>query len=266
MENTKETKIPKYPIVLVHGMMLKDFFFWHAFRGIAKRLRKDGVCVYVAKHDGIGAIENNAEQLKTEIAHILEKENAGKVNIIAHSKGGLDSRYMISKLGMSDKVASLTTLSTPHYGSKMSRKILGMPKFLAKIICFFVNLFYRIFGDKHPDLMTVAKQLRDDSMNEFNTSVSNTDGVYYQSYSSALSSRKVFLMYIPYKFSKHCEGEETDGIVSVSSAMWGDYKGNMDVSADHLQMVGAYYGSRKTKSAVRAFYSELISELADKGF
>src|SRR5436190_277798 len=41
----------------------------------------------------------------------------GKVIIIAHSMGGLDARYMISRLGMADRVAALVTLSTPHHGS-----------------------------------------------------------------------------------------------------------------------------------------------------
>ena len=43
-----------------------------------------------------------------------------KIHIIAHSMGGLDSRYMISKLGMADRVLSLTTISTPHHGSPIA--------------------------------------------------------------------------------------------------------------------------------------------------
>src|SRR5262249_930507 len=53
-----------------------------------------------------------ARQLKEQI----EKTGWKKFNIIAHSAGGLDSRYMISKLGMADRVASLTTVSSPHRG------------------------------------------------------------------------------------------------------------------------------------------------------
>ena len=32
-----------YPIVLVHGMMAKDFPFWHAFRGISGFLQEQNV-------------------------------------------------------------------------------------------------------------------------------------------------------------------------------------------------------------------------------
>jgi triacylglycerol lipase len=134
----------KYPIVLVHGMVLKDFKIYRAFRKIRDVLKHNNISVYVTTHDGIGTIENNALQIKKEIIEILEKENVDKVNIIAHSKGGLDSRYMISKLNMDEHVASLTTLSTPHRGSKLSTKLLSMPKWCAKFLAFWINLFYKI--------------------------------------------------------------------------------------------------------------------------
>ena len=50
---------------------------------------------------------------------VLAETGAEKVNIIAHSKGGLDSRYAISCLGMDKYVATLTTINTPHYGCDM---------------------------------------------------------------------------------------------------------------------------------------------------
>ena len=106
----------QYPVVLVHGMMAKDFRLWRAFRGISDFLRKEGLTVYVTNQDGVGGIVTNALQLREEILEILNKENCEKVNIIAHSKGGLDSRYAIAKLDIGDKVASLTTINTPHRG------------------------------------------------------------------------------------------------------------------------------------------------------
>ena len=40
-----------------------------------------------------------------------------RVLIVAHSMGGLDARYMISRMGMEDHVAALLTITTPHRGS-----------------------------------------------------------------------------------------------------------------------------------------------------
>ena len=106
----------KYPIILVHGIIIKDIKFIKSFGNIDRILKIQGHHVYKSNVDGVGTIENNASMLKEEILSILEKEKVDKVNIIAHSKGGLDSKYMIQQLGMEDHVASLTTLCTPHKG------------------------------------------------------------------------------------------------------------------------------------------------------
>ena len=51
----------KYPIILVHGVMLKDFWKFKAFGRIEHVLKEDGHLVFTSTHDGLGSIENNAE-------------------------------------------------------------------------------------------------------------------------------------------------------------------------------------------------------------
>ena len=255
----------KYPIVLVHGMMAKDFAFYPAFRGIVSFLRQQGLTVYVTNQDGIGTIAGNAAQLKNEIADILRKENCEKVNIIAHSKGGLDARYMISRLDMASHVASLTTLSTPHHGSKLSATLLKMPLWMAKIISFFTNLCFRVLKDEKPDLLGLGRELTDTAMETFNREVPNHPQVYYQSYASNAANKKAFLLFIPYELSKYCEQGETDGMVSVSSSQWGAFKGRIPEDYDHFQMVGVY-GSKRKLINVGLFYLHIIQELRDMGF
>lgn len=255
----------KYPIVLVHGMILKDFRFYRAFRKIRDFLKDEGCRVYVLTHDGIGTMANNAAQMKEMIEKILETEQVEKVNLIAHSKGGVDSRYMISYLDMEDKVASLTTLSSPHHGSKMCAKLLKMPKWMAKFISFWANFWYRIFGDKHPDLYTLATQLTDEYFVKFNEETPNSEKVYYQSYSSDLEHRKWVKMYFSHRFSRWCEGSATDGIVAVESSKWGEYRGNMPDDYDHMEMVAAH-GSKKVLESVFQFYKTIVSDLISLGF
>ena len=255
----------KYPVVLVHGMMIKDVPFWPAFRGITDFLRKQNVTVYVTNQDGLGSIATNAAQLKEEINAILKEENCDKVNIIAHSKGGVDSRYMISKLDMADRVASLTTLSTPHHGSGLSAKLLQMPPFLAKIIAFFSNLFYRFLGDRQPDIFRLGQELTAEEMEKFNVTVPNAPSVYYQSFSSTAPHKKAFLRFIPYRISRYCEQDDTDGMVSVTSSRWGNYRGSVGGNMDHFQMVGLY-GTKKKMTGVGLFYLHIIQELQSMGF
>ena len=254
----------KYPIVLVHGMMAKNFPFYPAFRVIADFLRAQGITIYVTNQDGVGNISNNAQQLKSEILNILNAEHCEKVNLIAHSKGGLDARFMISKLGMAEHVASLTTLSTPHHGSGLSTTLLKMPLFLAKSVAFFIDLFFHIFHDKKPDTLALAQELTVTAMEVFNEDVPNAPSVYYQSYSSTLTAKKS-LLYLPYKVSRHCEQDATDGMVSVSSSQWGEYQGDLGDNLDHFKMVGVY-GRKSKLTSVSMHYLHIIKHLQSLGF
>lgn len=254
----------RYPIVLVHGMMAKDFRFWRAFRGISEFLRAHGVTVYVTNQDGVGTISANAAQLKTEILEILQKEHCDKVNLIAHSKGGIDARHMITHLDMARHVASLTTLSTPHRGSGLSSRLVKMPRFLAGIIAFFTNLFYRICGDRHPDIFQLGLELTQEAMERFNRDTPNAPSVYYQSYSSSISGKKAIL-FIPYQVSHFCEQGATDGVVSVDSSRWGHYRGDIGNETDHFKMAGVY-GTKKQLADVGQFYLHVVHELQTMGF
>ena len=254
----------RYPIVLVHGMMVKDFLFWHAFRGISDHLKAQGLTVYVTNQDGVGSVATNALQLKAEILAILAKENCEKVNLIAHSKGGVDCRYMITHLGMENSVASLTTLSTPHHGSGLSAQLLKMPAFAAKSVAFFNDLFFRICGDKQPDILQLGKDLTPEAMEQFNRDTPDMPGVYYQSYSSTLTEKKS-LLYLPYKVSRHCEQDATDGMVSVSSSQWGEYQGDLGDDLDHFKMVGVY-GRKDKLTGVSMHYLHIIRLLQSLGF
>ena len=110
----------RYPLLLVHGFAMKDTFFMRSFGRIDRILRIQGHQVFTSKIDAVGNVESNAQQLKEEIDRICAETGAEKVNIIAHSKGGLDAKYMIQHLGMADRVASLTTLCTPFKGSPIA--------------------------------------------------------------------------------------------------------------------------------------------------
>lgn len=254
----------RYPVILVHGIILKDNAFFKSFGKIEKNLKKNGYHVSTAPIDGFGTIENNAAQLKEYVQKVLEKEGADKVNLVAHSKGGLDSKYMIQSLGMEDKVASLTTLCTPHLGSPIASYILRYPKWLIRFIGFWINLWYKIFGDKHPDCITVCKQLQTRDESEM---ISFSDKVYCQSYSTTMKRAKDdFVMGIPYFFSKRLEKLDTDGLVSVESSKFEHYRGNcVDDSVSHSEIVG-FMVKRKKKERIMGFYLQMLEELAQMGF
>ncbi len=71
-------KHTRYPIVLVHGIVLKDIAFFKAFGRIEKTLKRLGYTVFTAKTDGFGTIENNAEQLARFVDDVLKREKTEK--------------------------------------------------------------------------------------------------------------------------------------------------------------------------------------------
>src|SRR5438876_4768867 len=112
---------PRHPVVLAHGFLGFDELALgsekHAyFRGIAARLEQMGATVYTPRVPPAAAIATRAERLADLIRALPDQ----RVNIVAHSMGGLDARYAISRLGLSDKVASLTTIGTPHLGTPIA--------------------------------------------------------------------------------------------------------------------------------------------------
>ena len=125
----------KYPVLLVHGMGFRDrkvFCYWGR---IPKLLEDMGCKVFFGHQDATADIAANGAHLAKRIDEILEETGAERVNIIAHSKGGLDSRYAISSLGMGSKVATLTTIATPHNGSKtMDRCSSDMPQPVSRMV------------------------------------------------------------------------------------------------------------------------------------
>lgn len=257
----------KYPIILVHGIALKDFKFLKSFGEIDRILRIQGYTVYKAKIDGFGSIQNNAMQLKEEIVKILEVEGVDKVNIIAHSKGGLDSKYMIENLGMEDFVASLTTLCTPHKGSPIATNILKLPKFLTKFIAFWINFWYKLFGDKNPDSYQACQDLK--RINSIEEEIINfSKKVYCQSYSTEMKkSKDDFIMGIPLMFSRYFEKNYiSDGLVPQDSTIFGEYRGNaFNESISHTEIID-FMVKRKKRDKIYMFYSSLCEELVNIGF
>ena len=255
----------KYPIVLAHGVAVRQWRFLKAFGRVEKILRDAGYEVYTANTDAFGTVESNAAQLKAQIQDVILKYGVEKVNIIAHSKGGLDAKYMIDQLDGACLVASLTTLCTPHKGSRMATWIYNLPRWITRLLAFWINLWYRILGDKHPDALTVCKQLQ---LNTDELATANApEGVYCQSYSATMKrSRDDFLMSIPHYFSRRWGENETDGLVTAESAKYAEYRGDcIEESLSHTELIGLSLKKKKRRK-VYAFYLSLCRDLAERGF
>jgi triacylglycerol lipase len=110
----------KYPIVLCHGMAGFDSLFgvMDYFHGIAETLEDDGAQVFVTHVPAFGASEQRGEALLAQVEDIVAATGKGKVNLIGHSHGGFDVRYVAAM--RPDLVASVTTVGSPHKGADLA--------------------------------------------------------------------------------------------------------------------------------------------------
>jgi triacylglycerol lipase len=260
----------KYPVLLIHGCGFRDKVFGMDYWGrIPKLMEKNGVEVYYGGTDSWGSIESNAQKIKETIENIVKKHGMEKFNIIAHSRGGLEARYLISSLELSHKIASLTTISTPHRGVKAMNITLYIPNWIYKFISAFINLWFKILRDKNPDFYKSSRQLSEQECTEFNKININDKSVYYQSYGAKMKyffSDLLFLFLNP--FLKITDGEN-DGLCPVESSKWGDFKGIITTEGkfgiSHSGIIDAYKVKYKGVD-IPKFYLSILEDLERNGF
>lgn len=90
----------RYPILLIHGTGFRDWKRLSYWGRIPRELEKRGAQVFLGGQDGWATVEQNAAALKKRVEEILVQTGSSKIHLIAHSKGGLDARYLVSSLGM----------------------------------------------------------------------------------------------------------------------------------------------------------------------
>ncbi|MEA4832934.1 hypothetical protein SDC9_132464 [bioreactor metagenome] len=271
----------KYPIMLVHGMGYRDYSLIPYWGRIPSVLEKGGASVYYGHQDSHGSVYHNAIQLRRSLLNILKETGADKINIIAHSKGGIDARRMIVIPGIDEHIASLTTVSTPHRGSKTVDLLFKYFKPAVNSICALSDLWFSFLGDELPNSKRAYYSLSKTFSKGFNEKILNSPKVYYQSY--ACQMRNAFsdpLLMIPFTFVKHIDGE-CDGLVAVKSARWGEFKGVVSSpgirGVSHcdeidLRRSKIFFGSRKsdenflTVDDITKLYIHIVSDLVKKGF
>lgn len=265
----------KYPILLVHGMGFRDNNKINYWGRIPKELEKVGCKIYYGCQDSNADIETNATIIGKKIDSIIKETGFKKVNIIAHSKGGLDCRYAISTLGFADKVASITTISTPHNGSKTVDILMKTPKSIIKFIGFFTDCWFRLLGDKAPNSYKVFQSFTTSVAKTFNENNPDASNVYYQSYAFVMKNpfSDIFMCF-PNFIVGIIEGEN-DGLLTPEAVKWGNFKGiyrgnsNRGIShCDEVDMRRKPLSNKKGNeiSDIVNLYKDIVYELYEMGF
>jgi len=248
------------------------------FREIRPALEREGFTTYVTDVGFAAGVEQRARDLQREVMRILgDGGNYEKVNIIAHSMGGLDARYMIAKLGMADRVASLVTIGTPHFGTSFADWGVGDLWLPSHLIDWLKPAGADLSGFRDLTRPKCA------AFNAENVSREAANSVVYITYAASQSLDHVFPpLHFSWGIIDQHEGSN-DGLVPVVSQRWrAELEGPKGVKrveqrvfpvrGDHLNEIGWWHpwvgpgeGREAYEAAVQDLYVQIAVELRQRG-
>jgi triacylglycerol lipase len=254
-----------YPIVLAHG-----FSGFHNigpltyFYGVQDALSKDGHDVYVTVVDPYNSSEIRGAELKTQVEKILADTGAPKVNLICHSQGALDCRYVANQLGK--KIGAVVLLAGVNRGDYVADVASGAVQgpagdALNLLLTLFGNGVLDPGGNPNTDAKAAVAQLTTAGCEAFNAKYPDDANVAYFSIAgrtengggdadcgaergapfvtkwdqvkgpvNALLSGTASLI-----DGSGSPPPTNDGLVTVASAKWGTFLGCLP--ADHLSEI-----------------------------
>ncbi|MBQ1546234.1 MAG: triacylglycerol lipase [Clostridia bacterium] len=215
----------KYPIVLVHGIFFRDVNFFNYWGRIPKELVRNGAVLYYGSQRSAASVSQCGTELKQKIDEIINITGCGKVNIIAHSKGGLDARFAASLPGMNEKIASITTINTPHAGCKYADYLIEkLPRAVLDYIAMRYNTALYHFGEENSDFAAGVADLTEKHCGELAELLPLPEGVFCQSYGSYMKNAASagFPLNAAYLLVSVFSTSPNDGLVDAESMRWGE--------------------------------------------
>jgi len=230
----------KFPILLIPGVIAPAYGkFWEYFYKIPQFLTQElGYKVYVCPLPKWGDYKTRSEILKNFIQKKLPQQ---KFHIIAHSKGGVEARYLLEQNLFLDQIASFTSISCPYNGSTAAS--------------FFYKLFYPLkWLSYFKPLMDSLYELQPRFYQKLWTKNEN-DYSFPIKYVCAQIPKPILFKTYPlfwltsYLINKN-EGSN-DGFVSKQSTQFGtliaEYK------TDHIGLIGQFYGKTRGFSYIEVY-------------
>lgn len=291
---------PPYPVVLAHGFFGFDDFagldFIQYYYGVKAHLEELGEPdVFTPAVDPFNNSTVRGLALLARIEAILQATGHARVNIVAHSQGGLDARFAAHM--RPDLIASITTVATPHHGTQIADIALGLidNDSLGNIIDGLTKLIGAALWDELGQETSVVESLRQLStpaMDAFNAQFTDSPDVAYFSIAArsdhhfgtvdcAVDNSPEFIA----RWRQQTDpidpllavteavldanlgpGIANDGLVRVRDSRWGTFLGC--IPADHLDEVGHLFGDLPglfNRFDHLVFYGQLVAWLRAQG-
>jgi len=273
----------KYPIVLCHGMAGFDSLFGvlDYFHGIESSLESSGAKVYITQVPAFNSTEARGEALLAQIEDLAARTGAQKFNLIGHSHGGLDVRYVAA--ARPDLVASVTSVGSPHHGAGLAdflRDNLSEGGFSEAVLSIFANSLGTVLGllsgtTSPQDSIKALESLSTKGANAYNAKFpmglpstwcgngpASQNGIRFYSWSGDNTLTNVLdISDAPLALTSFAYGEKNDGLVGRCSSHFGTVIRD-DYTMNHLDEVKQLRGltalfSTDPKSVFRSHANRL---------
>jgi triacylglycerol lipase len=240
------------PVVLVHGLFGFDRIGipgarFDYFRGIAKHLGSLGCHAHAVKLPAASSVPARAKELVAAI----EALQHDRIDLIAHSLGGLDARYALAHLGLAKRVRSLVTVGTPHRGTPIADLALRGPIGWAQRVLRALGL-----------PVEAVEWLSTEALERFNREVPDVPGVRYACVVGGMrrADSVVALPLVPAHAYLRKVAGANDGLVPIASQYWGETLA--EIEADHFAQIGWRVAMRHTFDAL-GLYAFVVARLGD---
>jgi triacylglycerol lipase len=236
------------PVILVHGLFGFDRIAKiHYFRGLVDHLATLGCHAHAVRLPPAGSVPERARVLADKIAALPHD----RVDIIAHSLGGLDARYALAHCGLAPRVRSLVTIGTPHHGTPLANLAHGGPLAIGRKAIAALGI-----------PLAALDWLSPAALEKFNAEVPDAPGVRYACVVGGIRESGVPLAIAPaHAYLRRLAGPN-DGLVPIASQFWGETLA--EIEADHFAQIGWNLGVRKTFDAL-GLYAFVVARLGDVG-
>lgn len=240
------------PVVLVHGLFGFDRIGvpgarFDYFRGIARHLGGLGCQAHAVRLPPSGSVPERARELVAAIEALPHP----RIDLIAHSLGGLDARYALTHLGLARRVRSLVTVGTPHHGTPLADLAVNGPLAWPRKIVGALGL-----------PLSALEWLSTESLAKFNAQVLDVPGVRYTCVVGGMHRPDSFVPFalVPAHAYLRKVAGANDGLVPIASQYWGEVLA--EIEADHFAQIGWRVAVRSTFDAA-GLYAFVVSRLGD---
>lgn len=202
------------PVVFIPGHNVKGSKY--DAKALGKQFAKAGYTLTILENETGGTIADRGEDLARDLQQgVLETLKSGqKIHLVAHSLGGLQARRMLHDYpNLAKRVASLTTIATPHRGANLIN-VVNPGKSTE-------NLLEMFGGDTQ-----AYEDMKPKQMKQFNAEVLDAPGVRY--FSLAFALPQPYELYTPElalvtaaRMLQAAGHGRNDGLVTEESQLWG---------------------------------------------